>query len=145
MLPTSSLSNGSLVTTVNLLDPISIEEQTRKCSSSRSLTMSRNFPFTKVGGVRELPLDSPHKGRGLSPYQAQTCRRLHAGSRLRRPANDSAVGVAPRSNRAASSLVTAAFAASRLLNWEWIRQRLVPIPGANLPPAPCWIPFAQTG
>src|SRR5208283_1956620 len=116
--PTNSLSNGSLVTTVRLADPTDSEEPVRKCSWwSRPRTILRNAPFMKPGAVSAAPFNSLHSGRGLSPYQAQTCRRPQAGSRFLNPASDSAVGVSPRSRRAASSLLTAAFTASRVLNW----------------------------
>ena len=57
---------------------------TRRCSSSFTRTISRNLPFTKLGLVSEEPLASLQSGKGLSPYHAQTCRRLQAGSRLRK-------------------------------------------------------------
>ena len=79
---------------------------------------SREICPSRTLGRRErpAPLNSLHSGSGLSPYQAQTCRRPQAGSRLRKPASDSAAGLSPRSSRAASSLLTAALAASRLLS-----------------------------
>ena len=47
------------------------------------------------GCVRDVPLNSLHSGNGFSPYQAQTWRRLQAGSRFRNPASDSAAGLSP--------------------------------------------------
>src|ERR1700686_5850115 len=117
ILPTNSLSKGSLVTIVSVLDFIGSEVTARKYNPSWSRTMSRKLPFTKLGRVRDVPLNSLHSGNGLSAYQAQTWRRDQAGSRLRNPESDSAAGLSPRSRRAASSLLTAALGASRLLNW----------------------------
>src|ERR1700739_1228498 len=116
MLPTRSLSKGSLVTTVSVLDFIGSVVTARKYNPSWSRTRSRNLPFPKLGIVRDVPLNSLQSGKALSAYQAQTCRRVQAGSRLRNPASDSAAGLSPRSRRAASSLLTAALGAATSVN-----------------------------
>src|ERR1700722_5643532 len=118
MLPNSSLSNRSPVTTVRVLDLTVMDVTTLKCSVPSSWTMPRKRPFTKLGAVRSASFDSLHNGNGLPSYHAQTRRRAHAGSRFFNPASESELGVSPRSRRAASSLLTAALADSRLLSWD---------------------------
>ena len=132
--PTKSLSKGSLVTMVSVFDPTEIKVTTRKCSPSWSRVISRNPPFAKAGSESGRPFDSSPRDKSLSPCQAHTRRRPQAASRLLSPARDSAVGFSPRSSRAANSLPTAAFTASRLRNCESISDVTTKI--ANCPANP---------
>src|ERR1700683_1305314 len=79
MVPTNSLSKGSLVTTVNRLERMGSESTARKYKPPLSRTRSRNLPATKWGMVRDVPLSSVHSGNGFSSLPGEDGGRAQGG------------------------------------------------------------------